>query len=123
MIDDDAISLQAISSILVNADYHVAAFSDAKVAWDHLCENHNDYAVTLTDRIMYGIDAIELLHRLKLSSTLQHIPVIVCSGEASTEEQQAVLDAGAFAFLFKPITSESLLPLLKSALQQSNYTL
>lgn len=116
LIDDDAVGLKAISALLINAGYEVDAASDSKIAWGHLLDGPKHYAAVLTDRMMLGLDAMELLHRVKQSPALCHIPVIVITGEATPEEEAAALTAGAFAFLYKPVTQETLLQVVTAAL-------
>jgi CheY-like chemotaxis protein len=61
-------------------------------------------AITL-DIDMPGMDGLEVLDRLKRDPETRHVPVHIISG---VEEKRAGLNAGAIAFLAKPVSKESL---------------
>jgi len=61
-------------------------------------------AITL-DIDMPGMDGMEVLDRLKRDPETRHVPVHIISG---VEEKRAGLNAGAIAFLSKPVSKEAL---------------
>ncbi|HEY6088273.1 MAG TPA: response regulator, partial [Gemmatimonadaceae bacterium] len=61
-------------------------------------------AITL-DIDMPGMDGMEVLDRLKRDPETRHVPVHIISG---VEEKRAGLNAGAIAFLAKPVSKEAL---------------
>ncbi len=61
-------------------------------------------AITL-DIDMPGMDGLEVLDRLKRDPETRHVPVHIISG---VEEKRAGLNAGAIAFLAKPVSKEAL---------------
>jgi len=61
-------------------------------------------AITL-DIDMPGMDGLEVLDRLKRDPETRHVPVHIISG---VEEKHAGLNAGAIAFLAKPVSKEAL---------------
>jgi CheY-like chemotaxis protein/GAF domain-containing protein/HAMP domain-containing protein len=61
-------------------------------------------AITL-DIDMPGMDGLEVLDRLKRDPDTRHVPVHIISG---MEQKRAGLNAGAIAFLAKPVSKEAL---------------
>jgi CheY-like chemotaxis protein len=53
--------------------------------------------------MMPDMDGYELTRRLRQDSRLAALPVIALTARAGEEEQQAALEAGANAFLIKPV--------------------
>jgi CheY-like chemotaxis protein/HAMP domain-containing protein/putative methionine-R-sulfoxide reductase with GAF domain len=64
----------------------------------------NPDAITL-DIDMPGMDGLEVLDRLKRDPDTRHVPVHIISG---MEQKRAGLNAGAIAFLAKPVSKEAL---------------
>jgi len=74
-------------------------------------------AAVLLDLSMPEMDGDEVLARLQQDPRLRHIPVIIISSEKQRAE--ACLQAGAKAFLAKPIRAQDLLPLVERVLVQA----
>ena len=74
-------------------------------------------AAVLLDLSMPEMDGDEVLARLQQNPALRDIPVIIVSSEKGRAE--ACLEAGAKAFLAKPIRAQDLLPLVERVLEQA----
>ena len=108
VIDDDSEIRSSLTSLLRSAGYSVCTFHSAKA---FLAGDVNDSACLLTDPHMPGMDGLELqaeLHRLG-----RNIPVIVMTAFPTKDAQARALDAGAVAFLAKPLDPDLLLDKLK----------
>ncbi|HLO87412.1 MAG TPA: response regulator [Nostocaceae cyanobacterium] len=73
----------------------------------------------ITDILMPVMNGYEFLAKLRQSSSLQTIPVIVSSASVSSMDQQKSLDAGGNDFLSKPVEVEELFKLLEKYLDIS----
>jgi len=71
----------------------------AAVAW---CETHEP-DLCLIDYKMPGMSGIEFMAKVRRRAAFQGIPVIMITGQPSTELQQQALESGATDFLSKPI--------------------
>ncbi|MGC9505132.1 CHASE2 domain-containing protein [Baaleninema sp.] len=70
----------------------------------------------LTDLIMSGTDGLELTRRIRQCPELKEIPVLVTSARVFEADRQRSLEAGANAFVPKPIRADDLLEKLQTYL-------
>ncbi len=114
-IQDNLISLQAVLK---------DAFPDAEVCTarngsDGLrIARSEDPDVILLDIIMPGMDGFEVCRKLKDDSTLREIPVVILTALQETKENRMkALEAGAEAFLSKPVEIVELTVQLRAMLR------
>ena len=72
--------------------------------------------VVLLDLYMPGMDGFEVCRRIKAGDATRETVVVAMTANPSPEAEQAALEAGASAYLPKPIKSEHLARLLTSLL-------
>lgn len=70
----------------------------------------------ITDLLMPVMDGFSLIQQVKKSAVLKDIAVIASSASVFETDQHKSLDAGADAFLPKPVSAENLLELLRTYL-------
>jgi CheY-like chemotaxis protein len=75
--------------------------------------------VILLDLGLPGSSGFLVLARLKGTSTLASIPVVIVSAEEPKVAQAKAFAAGAVAFLHKPVTQQTLVRAVEEALTQS----
>lgn len=114
VVDDDEIVRHALTVFLTRAGYHVDEAVDGFDAVARLKARR--YDAIITDYRMPRLNGIELA---AIGWEIQpEIPIIVLSGESSTFTTLAT-EAGAYAWLCKPINPGQLLQLLRAAIQDS----
>jgi two-component system, chemotaxis family, chemotaxis protein CheY len=67
------------------------------------------FDLVITDWVMPEMDGLELLTRIKASEELKHIPVMMVTAEAASENILKAIKAGAANYIVKPITVRTLL--------------
>jgi len=72
--------------------------------------------VILLDVMMSWIDGFELCRAIKRNPTFAEIPVIFISARRSPEDERTGLEAGALAYLSKPIEMDRLVGRLREVL-------
>jgi len=95
--ETDAI-LDSISMALRSHGYEVTIYSDAHGILE------GDYSlpdIFIIDKQLPGVSGLELCNHLKSQSHTRHIPVIIIS--ASPRSSQLAINAGADAFIEKPL--------------------
>jgi two-component system chemotaxis sensor kinase CheA/two-component system sensor histidine kinase and response regulator WspE len=99
LVDDSAIAREAEAALLRALGHEVDEAADGEEAWVKL--QGGGYHLLLTDVQMPVLDGIELSRRVKASSSLGRLPIVILSSLAAPEERRRGVDAGADAYLVK----------------------
>ena len=106
--DDNPTNREVIGLILGRGGHTVTLVSDGDEVLDALETSHFD--IILLDRNMARMGGVEALQVIRLMGRgLERIPVMVLSADVTPEARQECLEAGADAFLPKPIEAMKLL--------------
>jgi len=112
--DDDRVTVQLLSTRLRKSGHAVTSAYDAMQA--HMFAQRDVPDVVLMDVNMPGGGGLEALRKMKASAKTATVPVIAMSiGDDPTLPERS-LDAGADAFLKKPVDFEALEALLTEIL-------
>ncbi len=107
--EDNAVNQQVIEGILVNAGHRVIICGNGEQALQRLADEHDQLDVVILDMNMPIKSGVEVVKALRFMDTQQRLPVLMLTADASPEARQKCLDAGANAFLTKPLDSRLLL--------------
>ncbi len=106
--DDNPTNREVIGKILERGGHSVTLVSDGDEVLDALGKAH--YDIVLLDRNMTRMGGVEALQMIRLMGRgLERIPVIVLSADVTQDARNECLEAGADAFLPKPIEAMRLL--------------
>jgi signal transduction histidine kinase/CheY-like chemotaxis protein len=114
VVDDRWENRSILVSLLGPLGFKMTEAEDGQDGLDQAIDGSPD--LIIMDLAMPVMDGFELLHHLRQSAQLQHIPVIVSSASVFEIDQYKSINAGANAFLPKPVQAEALLDLLKTYL-------
>jgi len=114
VIDDEPLLVEFLEQLLIFNGYQVSGFSDPEVALNALTQQNLACDLVITDRIMPGIDGIELASRLKQQRP--ELPLLLCSSNIADFTKEEAENYGFSAFLPKPINSTQLLTLVQQQL-------
>ncbi|MEG3640073.1 response regulator [Magnetococcus sp. PR-3] len=117
-VDDDPLNLELIEELLDEDGYAVHLAEDGQQALDWLAKNPELADVVLLDRMMPGMDGIEVLRQMKESDLLERIPVIFQTAKSSEEAVREGLAAGAYYYITKPFDEEALLAVVATACEE-----
>lgn len=117
VVDDEAFNLDIISEFLADTGYELSLAENGESAWAMLNAPDAAFDVIILDRMMPGLDGIELLRRIKSDPRLGILPVIMQTGAAAPDQVREGLEAGAYYYLTKPFEPESLLSIVRTALE------
>lgn len=118
IVDDEPLNLEILGEYFDGQGYRLSMAEDGEQAWRRL-EDGPEVDLMLLDRMMPGIDGIELLHRMKAHARFRTIPVIMQTAASSPEQVREGLLAGALYYLTKPYERDSLLSIVRAALADS----
>ena len=136
VVDDEPINLDIFEDLLDGLNYDVITATSGQGACEQLERVGEELDVILLDRMMPDIDGIEILKKIKENPALKHIPVVLQTAMARTEDIEEGLSAGAYYYITKPFKQNQMLAIiktaisdcqnykkLKSTLEESEYTL
>lgn len=107
LIEDDVIFRKLMTKKLLASGCEVRTADDIKMGIQHAVVAMPDVIVMdmLTSKELSGIDALKII---RSDDRIRHIPIVVISGNGMRESIIAAEQAGASAYLVKPINFETL---------------
>jgi FixJ family two-component response regulator len=112
VVDDDQSFREALESLLKLIGFRTANFASAH----NLLESpqFTNVSCAILDISMPGMDGLELQQHLVATHP---IPVIIITDLRDAKTREQALQAGAISFLNKPVSEETLIDALNSALR------
>lgn len=111
-VEDDEETCEMLSSLLGLINCETASAATAAEALDKIAAEHFD--LYLLDNWLPGGSGVELC--LKIRETDTSTPIVFYSGAALESERKEALDAGAQAYLIKPVDVSLLVETVKKFL-------
>jgi two-component system sensor histidine kinase RpfC len=106
--DDNPTNREVVGRILERSGHAVTLVNDGEQALDAIERDAHD--LVILDRNMPGMGGMEALQALRLMTRgRERLPVIMLSADVTPEAKREALEAGADAFLSKPIETIRLL--------------
>ncbi|XP_042486057.1 two-component response regulator ORR4-like [Macadamia integrifolia] len=120
-VDDSLLDRKLIERLLKNSSYHVTTVDSGSKALEFLgfheddqrnsnppsvSSHHNqemEVNLIITDYCMPGMTGYDLLKKIKESSSLKDIPVVIMSSENVPSRINRCLEEGAEEFFLKPV--------------------
>jgi CheY-like chemotaxis protein len=102
VVDDDPSSRLLARTVLEKRGYSVVEAGDGVEALDCL-RGAVTFALVVADLNMPEMDGLELLWEMRADSGLQHIPVIVLTGETDEVLETKLIEEGADDYVCKPL--------------------
>jgi DNA-binding response OmpR family regulator len=114
IVEDDQDTRQLLKVRLEAQNHETAFAADAVTAIAVARTERPD--LILLDMGLPGGDGVVVMERLKTFPALAHIPVVVVSAREPTTTGRRATEAGAQAYVQKPIDNEELLAAVRAAL-------
>jgi CHASE2 domain-containing sensor protein/CheY-like chemotaxis protein len=111
VVDQDAETRAIISALLQPIGFSVIEAENGQVGLAAATCHHPDLIITNLSMPMMG--GVELIQKIRQYQPLVKIPIIVSSASVFESDRQKSMDAGANAFLPKPVQIDELLQLLQ----------
>ena len=112
LVDDEAELLRVNSRLLATLGYQVLSARNGHAALDCLERQRVDLVVL--DMVMPDLDGVETLKRIR--EILPDQKVVILSAFAEPEKVEEVKTLGVMAYLKKPVSLQSMMTTLRSAL-------
>ena len=101
IVDDEPINIHILSNILSD-DYEIRAANSGERAIEATLSQSPD--LILLDRVMPGIDGLEVCRRLKENDSTSDIPIIFVTSMSDPANEELGLRAGAVDYISKPVS-------------------
>jgi FixJ family two-component response regulator len=112
IVDDDQSFREALDSLLRLIGFRTAIFASARDFLDS--PQFPDVSCVILDVSMPGMDGLELQQHLVATHP---IPIIFITDLRDAKTREQAVRAGAISFLNKPVSEETLIDVLNSALR------
>lgn len=107
VVDDYRVSQHTVRLILQRQGYDIELASNGLEAMSVLQQEPVD--LVITDMAMPEMSGVELIHAIRGEPKLAHLPVMIVTGTGDDENIGLAREAGADAFLTKPLSSHNLI--------------
>jgi two-component system nitrogen regulation response regulator NtrX len=117
VVDDEKNIRRALGLIL--SDYEVVEAPTAEDATEKLSKPQQPIDLVILDLMLPKMSGLQWLEKVKQAGLFRHIPVIVISGHASSEEAARAIKLGAVDFFEKPLNRDRVLLSVRKALDSA----
>ena len=117
VVDDEIFNLDLITDYLNESDIDVVCVERGAQALAALQESPDRFSAVLLDRMMPGMDGIEVLEHIKKDEKINRLPVIMQTASSGKKNMLEGLNAGAYYYLSKPYDQETLIAIVKTAIR------
>lgn len=117
LAEDDVVISELVTQLLQADGYQVDAYADGAQALACLLSDPG-YDLILLDRIMPGMDGMEVLRAIKAERRFEHLPVILETAMTDHASVREGIEAGAYYYLTKPFQPDVLAAVVRAALAQ-----
>lgn len=115
VVDDEPIGRETLAENLSEEGYQVIEAESGEAAWRLIDAMPERFDAILLDRMMPDMDGIEILRRVKMRPDMMHVPVIMQTGMTADSDVLEGLQAGAYYYLTKPFSADTLLAIVAAA--------
>ena len=115
VVDDHADSRELIAAVLGGANIGTAEASSGAAALQRILEKPRP-GIVIIDLGLPDCHGTECIRILRQTPETAHLPILVLSASVTDADRRGAAEAGATAFLRKPILPDDLLTALREAL-------
>lgn len=117
VVDDDQFNLDLIEDYLSEEDIQIVCVDRGEKALSLLRESPEYFSAILLDRMMPGMNGMEVLAEIKSDEKLKRIPVIMQTAKTGNSSMLEGLKAGAHYYLSKPYGQQTLTAIVSTAIR------
>ena len=104
IVDDAELNRELLREILQD-DYEILEAENGPTALDIIMKEQGKIHAILLDLVMPDMDGFEVMLKLRESRIIEKVPVLVISGESSTQIEQKCFDCGVSDFISRPFNT------------------
>ena len=115
-VEDDAAIRDIEIYALESQGFKARGFEDGTSFWDALQKEKPELVVL--DIMLPGIDGVELLRRIRATSSLSELPIIMATAKGTEYDKVHGLDLGADDYIVKPFGVMELISRVRAVLRR-----
>ncbi len=123
VVDDEQFNLELIEEYLSDIELDVVCVDNGELALKVLNDEPEKFSAVLLDRMMPGINGMEVLTKIKQHEQLNRLPVIMQTAKTGKNNMLEGLNAGAHYYLSKPYDQKTLIAIVQTAIRDYQYYL
>lgn len=121
LVAENAVTvLHMIKNSLLAQRFKVDITTDGVSAWEKM--NTNQYDMVIIDNELPDVNGLELCTRIRQSSKLDELPIIIETSKHSMADQVKIRSIGIQAFISKPFTSDRLIAEVERVLAEARFS-
>jgi two-component system cell cycle response regulator DivK len=117
LVDDDYRNIFALRLTLVAKGFSCICVQEAKEAIATVQRQPEDIGMVLMDMMMPEMDGYQAIAALKENRRTAAIPVVAVTAQAMAGDREKCLEAGAVAYLSKPVDVDEMLAVIHKHLK------
>jgi DNA-binding response OmpR family regulator len=121
VVEDEEMLLDVLRDTLTDAHFEVVAVATGAAVRAEIAVQAGEFDAILLDRLLPDMDALALMPEIKSNPALAHVPVIIQTSMTRAEDIVAGLAAGAYYYLTKPFPPETLLSIVRAAVEDHRH--
>ncbi len=118
VVDDDMRNVFALAALLRSHGMEILKAADGFKALVLLEAHLGEVELVLTDIMMPNLDGLGLIREIRKDERLRDLPIIACTARAMEDDGSACMEAGADAYISKPVQEDLLIEQLVNLLQK-----
>jgi len=115
VVDDEVFNLELITEYLESTEITAVSVGNGETAMSMLQDSPEAFSAVLLDRMLPGLDGIDVLRSIKSNPKLTMLPVIMQTAKDGKQNMLDGLRAGAYYYLTKPYDRQTLLAIVRTA--------
>lgn len=123
VVEDEPVESARLVENLEAEGYQVIVANTGLAAWRLIDAAGDRFDLILLDRKLPDSDGLDILRRLKAAPATQNTPVVMQTAMTDNSSVAEGLRAGAFYYLTKPFSADTLLAIIGAALADRNHYL
>lgn len=115
VVEDEEMLLDVLRDALADAKFDVVGATTGAAARAEIAAQAAEFDAILLDRLLPDMDALALMPEIKSNPAFVHVPVIIQTSMTRAEDIASGLAAGAYYYLTKPFLPETMLAIVRAA--------